>query len=190
MDTQASGAAQEAEPTGPRATSAAATPRRSSTGPGASATRPRPRIQPRCHPKVALADAVIALTTNIAARKGERIEFKEAWFDPDSDETPEGVKPDVTRYAYERSIGAVELRSQLNAVESHDIDDKRQVTMNLTPEEKAIGKENFQRGHRQHARAARFPPRRASRRASPRATGWARTTSATTRRSTSRSASA
>jgi predicted dehydrogenase len=48
-----------------------------------------PNIRPRCHPKVALADAVIALTTNIAARNGARIEFKKEWFDPVSDSTPE-----------------------------------------------------------------------------------------------------
>ena len=58
-----------------------------------------PENQPRCHPEVALADAVIALTTNIAAAKGQRIEFKKEWFDPRRDETPEGVKPDVSRYA-------------------------------------------------------------------------------------------
>jgi hypothetical protein len=52
-----------------------------------------PENLPRCHPKVALGDAVIALTTNMAARKGERVEFKEEWFDIGSDETPEGVKP-------------------------------------------------------------------------------------------------
>ena len=46
---------------------------------------------PRCHPKVALADAVIALTTNIAIRNPEhsRIVFKKEWFDIDSNETPE-----------------------------------------------------------------------------------------------------
>ena len=53
---------------------------------------------PRCHPKVALGDAVIALVTNIAAREGRRIDFKTEWFDPDNDETPEGVKPDLSRY--------------------------------------------------------------------------------------------
>ncbi len=42
---------------------------------------PRPENQPRCGPKVALGDAVIALTTNMAARKGQRIEFKKEWFD-------------------------------------------------------------------------------------------------------------
>jgi predicted dehydrogenase len=50
---------------------------------------PAPENQPRCHAKVALKDAVIALTANRAAQKGERIEFKESWFDPDSDETPD-----------------------------------------------------------------------------------------------------
>ncbi|MBN2296328.1 MAG: Gfo/Idh/MocA family oxidoreductase [Pirellulales bacterium] len=59
---------------------------------------PDPKNLPKCHPKVALADAVIALTTNIAAREGRRIEFKKEWFDPKSDETPEGKKPDVKRY--------------------------------------------------------------------------------------------
>ncbi|MCE5268382.1 MAG: Gfo/Idh/MocA family oxidoreductase [Planctomycetaceae bacterium] len=54
---------------------------------------PDPHNQPRCNPKVALGDAVIALTTNMAARQGARIEFKKEWFDIESDETPEGVKP-------------------------------------------------------------------------------------------------
>jgi predicted dehydrogenase len=48
---------------------------------------------PRCQPKVALADAVIALTANIAMDKRTNIEFKPEWFDIFSDETPEGVKP-------------------------------------------------------------------------------------------------
>jgi predicted dehydrogenase len=59
---------------------------------------PAPENLPRCHPKVAMADAIIALTANKAAREGKRIEFQEAWFDPDSDETPEGEKPDLSRY--------------------------------------------------------------------------------------------
>ena len=53
---------------------------------------PAPEHQPRCHPKVALKDAVIALTANKAAREGRRIDFKEEWFDPDSNETPDDVK--------------------------------------------------------------------------------------------------
>jgi predicted dehydrogenase len=59
---------------------------------------PSPENQPRCTPKVAMADAVIALTTNIAARKGKPVEFKKEWFEIESDETPEDVKPDISRY--------------------------------------------------------------------------------------------
>jgi predicted dehydrogenase len=59
---------------------------------------PAPENHPRCTPKVAMGDAIIALTTNMAARKGERIEFKKEWFDIDSDETPEGIAPDLNRY--------------------------------------------------------------------------------------------
>jgi predicted dehydrogenase len=59
---------------------------------------PAPENQPRCQPKVALGDAVIALTTNIAMRENRRIEFKKEWFDIESDETPEGVAPDFSRY--------------------------------------------------------------------------------------------
>jgi len=50
---------------------------------------PDPNNQPRCNAKVALADAVIALTANIAMRTKRRIEFDPAWFDPKSDRTPE-----------------------------------------------------------------------------------------------------
>jgi hypothetical protein len=48
-----------------------------------------PTLQPRCHPKIALADSVIALVTNIAADKGESITFNPDWFDPMNDATPE-----------------------------------------------------------------------------------------------------
>ncbi len=68
-----------------------ATPRSWSTGPGASATRP-PRTSPAAGRVVALKDAVIALTANKAARKGLRIDFKESWFDPDNNDTPDGSK--------------------------------------------------------------------------------------------------
>ena len=57
---------------------------------------PDPENQPRCGPKAAMADAVIALTANMSARggsSGKRIEFKKEWFDIDSDQTPEGVPP-------------------------------------------------------------------------------------------------
>lgn len=68
---------------------------------------PAPENQPRCRAEVALGDAVIALTTNLAARRAEhsndplagRIEFKPEWFNPESDETPDGQKPDLSRYS-------------------------------------------------------------------------------------------
>ena len=50
---------------------------------------PAPENQPRCDPNVALADAVYALTANLAMRRQQRIEFKPTWFDIDSDEVPE-----------------------------------------------------------------------------------------------------
>jgi predicted dehydrogenase len=53
---------------------------------------------PRCHPKVAMADAIIALTTNLAIKSNRRIDFKPEWFDIASDETPENIKPDVERW--------------------------------------------------------------------------------------------
>jgi predicted dehydrogenase len=59
---------------------------------------PAKENQPRCGPKMALGDAVIALTTNIAARKGIRIDFDEAWFDPARPETPE-TDPKITKFA-------------------------------------------------------------------------------------------
>jgi len=58
-----------------------------------------PENLPRCPPQVAMGDAVIALVTNMAAREGARIEFKKEWFDIDSDDTPENVKPDLSRYS-------------------------------------------------------------------------------------------
>ncbi|MBN2022682.1 MAG: Gfo/Idh/MocA family oxidoreductase [Pirellulales bacterium] len=97
LDTQASGAVQEA---------AAGQAREVSRGYREQLEHwawcimhPAPENRPRCHPEVALADATIALVANISARRGQRIEFEEEWFDPNSDATPEGDKPDVGRYA-------------------------------------------------------------------------------------------
>jgi len=55
---------------------------------------PSPENKPRCHPAVALADAVIALTSNIAMEKQTSIKFQPEWFDIDSDESPD-IKPSV-----------------------------------------------------------------------------------------------
>ncbi len=44
---------------------------------------------PRCHGKLAMADAIMALTTNLAMKKRARIEFKASWFDPESSDVPD-----------------------------------------------------------------------------------------------------
>ena len=61
---------------------------------------PAPENKPKCYPEVAMADAVIALTTNVAMAKGARgepgfVQFEDSWFERDSDETPDGS--DVNR---------------------------------------------------------------------------------------------
>ncbi|MDZ7618355.1 MAG: Gfo/Idh/MocA family oxidoreductase [Patescibacteria group bacterium] len=99
LDTQASGPAQTAKDSG-----SAANVSRGYKEQGEHFAwcirNPSPENKPRCHPKVALGDSVIALTTNIAAQRKQRIEFNPEWFDPEHDATPEGVKPDTTRESY------------------------------------------------------------------------------------------
>lgn len=46
-------------------------------------------ILPRCHGEVAMADAIIALTANMAMEKKQRIEFEDNWFKPESADVPE-----------------------------------------------------------------------------------------------------
>jgi predicted dehydrogenase len=54
------------------------------------------RRLPRCHGRVAMADAIIALTSNQAMHKKQRIEFKHEWFDPASPEVPDpDMKPEI-----------------------------------------------------------------------------------------------
>ncbi len=113
MDTQASGAPSAPSKVKVSGGGPAAETQASGPGPSGGVSRgyieelehwawcirhPAPENRPRCHPTVALGDAVIALTTNMAARQSRRIEFQEAWFDPTRPETPEGIAPDVTRY--------------------------------------------------------------------------------------------
>lgn len=47
--------------------------------------------QPRCRGEVALADAVIALSSNIAMHQRRRVEFDPKWFDYQAPETPESA---------------------------------------------------------------------------------------------------
>jgi hypothetical protein len=50
-----------------------------------------PEVRPRCHPAVALGDAVMALTARHASQtKGGYIEFQDDWFDYKNDATPDG----------------------------------------------------------------------------------------------------
>jgi len=56
---------------------------------------PDPANRPKCYPEVAMADAVIALTTNVAMKRGARgeagyIKFEDNWFNIKSDDTPDG----------------------------------------------------------------------------------------------------
>jgi predicted dehydrogenase len=53
------------------------------------------KLRPRCRGEVALADAVIALTSNLAMRQKRRIEFEEAWFDPMNDAVPDKSTSDL-----------------------------------------------------------------------------------------------
>lgn len=46
-------------------------------------------IIPRCHGEVAMADAIMALTANMAMANRERIVFEDAWFDADKADVPE-----------------------------------------------------------------------------------------------------
>jgi predicted dehydrogenase len=50
---------------------------------------------PRCRGEVALADAVIALTSNLAMREKRRIDFDPKWFDYSSDAVPDQSEGDL-----------------------------------------------------------------------------------------------
>ena len=99
LDTQASGAAPQAAGVGAIASANVSRGYAEQLEHWAWCVRnPSPDHQPHCTPKVAMGDAIIALVTNMAAQQGARVEFKPEWFDPKSDATPEGVKPDTGRY--------------------------------------------------------------------------------------------
>jgi hypothetical protein len=46
-------------------------------------------ILPRCHGEIAMADAILALTANMAMDRRTRIEFDPKWFDAKADDVPE-----------------------------------------------------------------------------------------------------
>ena len=47
----------------------------------------------RCNGLVAMADAIMALTANLAMKHSVRVPFREEWFDPETDATPEEAVP-------------------------------------------------------------------------------------------------
>ncbi len=53
------------------------------------------KLRPRCRGEVAMADAIIALTSNLAMREKRRIDFKDAWFDWKSPEVPDKSEGDL-----------------------------------------------------------------------------------------------
>ncbi|HSG69436.1 MAG TPA: hypothetical protein VLA12_03430, partial [Planctomycetaceae bacterium] len=53
----------------------------------------RPFEELRCNGTVAMADAIMALTANMAMKYKRRIEFKPEWFDPDNPAHPEADVP-------------------------------------------------------------------------------------------------
>jgi predicted dehydrogenase len=53
------------------------------------------KLRPRCRGEVALADAVIALTSNLAMKQKRRIDFSDAWFDSTKDDVPDGSTGDL-----------------------------------------------------------------------------------------------
>ena len=56
-----------------------------------------PALKPRCRGEVAMADAVIALTSNMAMRQKRRIEFDPKWFDWQAPDAPEGAGNQIAR---------------------------------------------------------------------------------------------
>jgi hypothetical protein len=51
-------------------------------------------LMPRCRGEVAMADAIVALTSNLAMRENRRIAFDEAWFDFHAPDVPDGSSID------------------------------------------------------------------------------------------------
>jgi predicted dehydrogenase len=56
---------------------------------GSDEERRQWQLAPRCHGRVAMADAIIALTANQAMKQKKRIEFREEWFHAESSAVPD-----------------------------------------------------------------------------------------------------
>ncbi len=105
---------------------------------------PAPENKPRCHPRVAMADAIIALTTNLAVRTGQPIRFKPEWFDPEKDDTPEkdleNRRDDVDRSLVDSRADLPVAWSGCESLTSL----RGEPSMYLHASDKASGVENFQ----------------------------------------------
>ena len=63
---------------------------------GSSEEKEKWRKAPRCHGRVAMADAIIALTSNLAMKRRQRIEFKPEWFEAENPAVPDPEnKPEI-----------------------------------------------------------------------------------------------
>ncbi len=63
---------------------------------GMEADRNGPELQPRCGGEAAMADAIMALTSNVAMATNQRIEFQDEWYDSTNNAVPDGTNPDGT----------------------------------------------------------------------------------------------
>ncbi|MFH5804906.1 Gfo/Idh/MocA family protein [Alienimonas sp. DA493] len=61
----------------------------------------------RCNGEIAMADAIMAHTANMAMRYGIRIPFEQSWFDWQSDEVPEKSVPELAAKVKEASGGKI-----------------------------------------------------------------------------------
>ncbi|MEO6811205.1 MAG: gfo/Idh/MocA family oxidoreductase, partial [Isosphaeraceae bacterium] len=55
--------------------------------------------QPRCTGEVAMADAIVALTSNLAMSTNKRIEFQSSWFDYKTRDVPDGSAEEIASRA-------------------------------------------------------------------------------------------
>ena len=74
-----------------------------------------PALLTRCRGEVAIWDAIIALVTNISAALNKTIEFKDSWFDYNSDDTPElEYAEELVRNAAEPDVSESDLQKAIS----------------------------------------------------------------------------
>ncbi len=84
----------------------------------------KPALLTRCRGEVAIWDAIIALVTNISAALNKTVEFKDSWFDYDSDDTPEleyaaelvrnAAEPTASSADVEKAIAEAQAEAKVN----------------------------------------------------------------------------